>query len=198
MPCLIGLLILLAILDRAGVPNFVIAKNRQLPGYAPHPSLPGALFAALTFHVNVIEARTSYLPAAWDVLWSLSVEEVFYIFFPLVAVIFKKQSIFVALLLCLCIVGPFARMVLTHNPIWAEYGYFSCMDGIAIGCLAALLASQVRVGKHARVALLTIGSLLCLLIQFFRVMTAHLGLYKMGLDETVLEIGVALLLIVFQ
>ena len=40
------------------------------------------LFAALTFHVNLLEARRGYLPGPWDILWSLSVEEMFYLFFP--------------------------------------------------------------------------------------------------------------------
>src|SRR5947209_3713299 len=73
IPCLVGLLVLLSILDRAGTPFFTI--NTQ------HTSLGRALLAAFTFHINWLEARTGYLPAAWDVLWSLSVEEVFYIFF---------------------------------------------------------------------------------------------------------------------
>src|SRR5205807_7481880 len=44
VPCLAGLLIVLAILDRAGVPRFVI--NTQ------HTSLARALLAASTFHIN--------------------------------------------------------------------------------------------------------------------------------------------------
>ena len=39
-----------------------------------------AWIAALTFHVNVLEARRGYLPGNWDVLWSLSIEEMFYLF----------------------------------------------------------------------------------------------------------------------
>ena len=42
--------------------------------------LPRALLSALTFHLNWLEAKTGYLPANWDVMWSLSVEEMFYIF----------------------------------------------------------------------------------------------------------------------
>jgi peptidoglycan/LPS O-acetylase OafA/YrhL len=56
VPCLIGLLILLSLLDRFGVPRFTI--NTQ------HTSLGRALLAALTFHVNWLEAHTGYLPAA--------------------------------------------------------------------------------------------------------------------------------------
>src|SRR5262249_14902274 len=60
VPCLVALLALLTVLDRAGVPRFTI--NTQ------HTSLARALFAGLTFHVNWLEARTGYLPGAWDVL----------------------------------------------------------------------------------------------------------------------------------
>ncbi len=74
VPCLLALLVILSLFDRLGVPHFVIDTHRS--------SLPRALLAALTFHVNWLEARTGYLPASWDVLWSLSIEEVFYIFFP--------------------------------------------------------------------------------------------------------------------
>ena len=48
--------------------------------------LPRALISALTFHLNWLEAQAGYLPANWDVLWSLSIEEMFYLFFPLVCV----------------------------------------------------------------------------------------------------------------
>jgi peptidoglycan/LPS O-acetylase OafA/YrhL len=43
--------------------------------------LPQALFSALTFHLNWLEAKIGYLPANWDVMWSLSVGEMFYLFF---------------------------------------------------------------------------------------------------------------------
>ena len=72
-PLLFLLLIVLSILDIAQFNDFVVSSKTG--------GLPRALFAALTFHVNVLEARRGYLPANWDILWSLSVEEVFYFFF---------------------------------------------------------------------------------------------------------------------
>jgi peptidoglycan/LPS O-acetylase OafA/YrhL len=202
VPCLLGLLALLVILDRAGVPRFVVS--------AQHTSLWRALLAALTFHVNWLEARTGYLPAAWDVLWSLSVEEVFYVFFPLLCKWLRKEILLIALLCGFVILGPFARTVLTHNDLWQDYGYGACMDGIAIGCLAAIVAgkisaNRIRAGKISiarwtRVALRSlkvIGILLLLLIDVFRKTAGQLKFYKVGLDVTVLEIGAALLVLAY-
>jgi len=189
VPCLVGLLVLLSLLDRMGVPRFTI--NTQ------HTSLGRALLAALTFHVNWLEARTGYLPAAWDVLWSLSVEEVFYVFFPLLCTLLRKPALLIGLFSCFVIAGPFAR-VQTHNELWADYGYLSCMDGIALGCLAAMLAAKVRFSHKSNLALRISGTLLCLLITVFRGTAARLALYKVGLDVTALQVGAALLVIALQ
>jgi peptidoglycan/LPS O-acetylase OafA/YrhL len=189
VPCLVGLLVLLAILDRAGVRYFTI--NPQ------HTSLGRALTAALTFHINWLEARTGYLPAAWDVLWSLSVEEVFYIFFPLLCVLLRKQALIIMLLFCFVVIGPYAR-IHSSNELWADYGYLSCMDGIAFGCLAAIIAAKTRLSHKANLVLACCGVLLCVFVDFFRGPAARLGLYKIGLDVTLLQIGAALLLIALQ
>lgn len=189
IPCLVGLLLVLSILDRAGIPQFTV--NTQ------HTSLWRALLAALTFHINWLEARTGYLPANWDVLWSLSVEEVFYIFFPLLCTLVRKQALLIALLCCLIVIGPYAR-VHTQNELWSDYGYLSCMDGIAFGCLAAMLAERVKFGKRACTALGLGGAMLCIFIDILRGPASRLGLYKIGLDVTTLEIGTALLLIALQ
>ena len=195
VPCLAGLLVILSVLDRFGVPRFTI--NTQ------HTSLPRALLAALTFHVNWLEARTGYLPAAWDVLWSLSVEEVFYVFFPLLCTMLRKPALLIGLFSCFVIAGPFAR-VQTHNELWADYGYLSCMDGIALGCLAALLAAKVRFNPKVRFnqrsnpTLRISGTVLVLLITVFRGTAARLALYKVGLDVTALQVGAALLVIALQ
>ncbi|HEV8493992.1 MAG TPA: acyltransferase family protein, partial [Candidatus Angelobacter sp.] len=162
-----------------------------------HTSLGRALLAALTFHVNWLEARTGYLPAAWDVLWSLSVEEVFYVFFPLLCTLLRKPALLIALFSCFVIAGPFAR-VQTHNELWADYGYLSCMDGIALGCLAAIFATKARLNHKLNLALRISGTLLVLLIAVFRGTAARFALYKVGLDVTALQVGAALLLIALQ
>lgn len=189
MPCLTGLLLVLILLDRLGVPRFVI--NTQ------HTSLLRASIATLGFHVNWLEAKTGYLPASWDVLWSLSVEEVFYILFPILCTFLRKQALLISTLICFVLVGPFAR-VHAQNELWADYGYLSCMDGVAFGCLAAMIAAKNRFSGKANLVFRTSGVLFCLLITVFRGIAARLAFYKAGLDVTILEIGSALLLIALQ
>lgn len=188
-PCLLGLLVVMSILDLAHVPKFTI--NTQ------HTSLPRALFAALTFHVNWLEARTGYLPGSWDVLWSLSVEEMFYLCFPLLCAWIKRQWLLITMLCAFVVIGPFAR-TLTKNPIWTDYNYLSCMDGIAFGCLAALLSNSVKFGSKGLFALLAGGASLCILIDVFRGTTDRLQLTRVNLNVTVIELGTALMLIALQ
>jgi peptidoglycan/LPS O-acetylase OafA/YrhL len=189
MPCLLGLLAILSLLHISGVPRFVIGPDRS--------SLARALVAALTFHVNWLEARVGYLPASWDVLWSLSIEEVFYLFFPLLCTLLRKQALIVAFLCCFLVLGPWAR-VHTQNQYWADNGYLSCMDGIALGCLAAIAVTKLRITRRPTFALGALGALLCIFIDVFRATAFRAGLYKIGLDITTLELGTALLLVCLQ
>ncbi|HEY6352305.1 MAG TPA: acyltransferase [Candidatus Angelobacter sp.] len=189
IPCLLAVLLVFSTLHLTGAPRFVI--NR------PHQSLPRALFAALTFHINWLEAKTGYLPGGWDPLWSLSVEEVFYIFFPLLCLILRKGWFLVLLLAGFVVVGPVARTLIQSDP-WVDYSYFSCMDGIALGCLAAMLSVKIKFSVKANRALLASGAFLLIFIEVFRHAQASLGLYKVGLDVTVLQVGTALLIIALQ
>jgi peptidoglycan/LPS O-acetylase OafA/YrhL len=114
--------------------------------------LPRALFSALTFHLNWLEAKTGYLPANWDVMWSLSVEEMFYLFFPLVCVAFVGERsplrrfgwppLFLVAA-ALLVLGPWARAVWITNDIGQEKSYLGGMNAIAMGCLAALLCDRL-------------------------------------------------------
>jgi peptidoglycan/LPS O-acetylase OafA/YrhL len=101
-----------------------------------------AVVSAFTFHLNWLEARFGFLPANWNVMWSLSVEEMFYLFFPILCAFllrFRRGMIpFIAVLLALVAMGPFARTVWSTNPIWQEESYLGGMDAIALGCLTAL------------------------------------------------------------
>lgn len=185
MPCLIALIILLSILDFAGAPGFIIHTT----------TLSSAVFAALTFHINWLEAKTGYLPGSWDVLWTLSVEEVFYIIFPLLCLLIRNQRLFVSMLLLLIIIGPFSRTLIS-NEIWQDHSYFSCMDGIAFGILAALLVKNISYPVSKFFLLSGFG--LFVLIFFFRHFVYLIGITEIGLNFTLLELSIALLLIAFN
>jgi peptidoglycan/LPS O-acetylase OafA/YrhL len=184
VPLLVALLVVLSVLHLAHISGFVIKS---------HTSLPRAFLAATTFHVNWLEAQRGYLPGNWDVLWSLSVEEVFYLFFPLICFLTRARASLIALLLAFVAVGPFARTVLTHNELWADCGYLSCMDAIALGCLAAMFTARVRLRPRTLVVLQLAGAALVLLIMTARPVVRVLHIYQLGLDVTCLALGTCLL-----
>ena len=141
-PLLVLVVAVLSALALAHVKGF-----RFSPGRAP---LWRAILSAFTFHLNWLEARFGYLPANWDVMWSLSVEEMFYLFFPISCLLlrFRRGTIlFVAVLFALVAMGPFARAVWSTNPIWLEKSYLGGMDGIALGCLTALLTQRLTASQ---------------------------------------------------
>jgi peptidoglycan/LPS O-acetylase OafA/YrhL len=206
-PLLLLLLAVLSILDLIHADGFVIDPKRE--------SLPGALFAALTFHLNWYEAVHGYLPANWDILWSLSVEEMFYLFFPIVCLLLLRWKrglyAFIALLLAFVAMGPFARALWTHNPIWQDDTYLGGMDAIALGCLTALAAanlgappstvSSFRVGFLTARKLLVIQTFGAILIfwillwptwLWIRPIMRFLG--RHGLDGTILPLGTCLVI----
>jgi peptidoglycan/LPS O-acetylase OafA/YrhL len=97
--------------------------------------------------------------------------------------------------LCLFVVaGPFAR-VFTHNELWADYGYLSCMDGIALGCLAALAVPWLVDRPRVLLAMRIGGIVLMVLVLAAKPVVRWLHFYQSGLDFTALAMGTALLLI---
>jgi len=188
-PLLLLILGVLSALHFANVEHFVISTKTG--------GLSRALFAALTFHVNVLEARRGYLPGSWDILWSLSVEEMFYLFFPLVARSFGRGKLLIALLLGFVALGPFARTVFTHgSEIWKEYSYLGGMDAIALGCLTALLVSRFRLSRIALWTVCTIGVVLLLFSLCFSLQAEAWGLDRTGLDMTILAVGTCMVIAV--
>ncbi len=185
-PCLLALLAILSVLHLAGATGFVINPKRA--------TLPRALLGALTFHINWLETKVSYLPANWDVLWSLSVEEAFYLGYPLICRFIRNRWVMLAMAVAPMAVGPFARTAWAPNDIGSDYLYFANLDGIALGCVTAVLAWSKPAGERTVTAMRWAGWGLMALVAVGRPAVAALGLYKPGLDVTVLELGAALLL----
>lgn len=154
-----------------------------------------ALLAAFTFHVNVLEARRGYLPGSWDILWSLSVEEMFYLFFPPICRLFGRGKLLIALLLVFVVLGPFARTTLAHNnEIWREYSYIGGMDAIALGCLTALLVSRKRFSRPVLSVLGVAGAAILIFSLGFSLEASAWGLARNGLDMTILALGTCMVI----
>jgi len=186
------LLLLLAILSA-----FHFAELKDFVVSAKTGGLGRALLAALTFHLNLLEARRGYLPGNWDVLWSLSVEEIFYLFFPLLARLLGRGKFFAGILMVFVVLGPLGRTVLAHgNPVWEEYSYLGGMDAIALGCLTALVVSRISFSPSALRALGSIGIALLCLVLGFSSQPFMFGLGSKGIDETILAVGTCMVIIV--
>ena len=112
--------------------------------HRPGQSLSGAVLAALGLHLNVYEGRTGYLPGSWDVLWSLSIEETFYLGFPLLCLAVRRSALLWPLLLVLALSLPWTRAAAAGNEIWQEKAYLPGMAAIAMGVLGALLCERWR------------------------------------------------------
>jgi peptidoglycan/LPS O-acetylase OafA/YrhL len=159
VPCLLLLVCVLSLFDLLGFQDYVIKHANQ--------SLWGAVLAALGLHLNWYEGRTGYLPGNWDVLWSLSIEEVFYIGFPLVCLMIRRTWELVPLLIMLAVSLPVTRAALHGNEIWQEKAYLPGMAAIATGILGALIVAHAAVPRRAFTALLCGAGVAGLMVVLF-------------------------------
>lgn len=182
-PLLLLVLAVLSALHWMGAAGYVVPEAKG--------GLGRALVAALTFHLNWLAAQVGYLPASWDVLWSLSVEEVFYLGFPLLF-LWRLKWMLVAFVLA----GPFARSIWTTNEIWREKSYLGGMDAIAVGCLAAMLTSWLLDRKASAgwwVEAVGWGAILLIAISPGWAAVQWLG--RTGLDGSVLALGTCVVMV---
>ncbi len=142
-PCLLLLLAVVNALAGLGVTMF-----GNQPEAGPPVSFWLVDLASLTFWMNVLMAT----PAGWTnyalgVLWSLSVEEVFYLSFPLACLVLRRPALLAAFWAVFVLVGPVWRACHQDDEAQFLYAYLASFDGIAIGCCAALLAHRVTFGR---------------------------------------------------
>ena len=186
-PLLLLLLAVLSTLHLLHVNDFVISAQRA--------GLGQALLAALTFRINVLEATRGYLPGNWDILWSLSVEEMFYLFFPLLCRFFGRGKFLLAILAIFVLLGPPGRTTFTAgNAVWQEYSYLGRMDAIALGCLTAILLAHRKIRRRTIAASVAAGAVLLVASLGFSIQLRQLGIGD-GLEMTLLAIGACLIMI---
>lgn len=185
-PCLLGLLAILSSLHFLGVKDYIISSKF---------TYFEALFSALTFHLNWLEGMKGYLPGNWDVLWSLSVEEVFYFFFPILCLLTRNKYFLSLVLLSLIVYGPFYRSGLEGQDIWQTKAYLSCMDSIAIGCLMAIWTHKKEISSWLLKSFNVLGVVLIILVLFFKYDLSLTALKDMYVYPTIISVGTGLVLI---
>jgi peptidoglycan/LPS O-acetylase OafA/YrhL len=173
----------------------------QLLGFLSAP--PRAWVGAMTYTSSIIPGY------AWDLghTWSLSIEEIFYLFWPFLFLAVRKQRPFLAFIVCFVIgtLVPFSFCCLAWCRV--DFGGFDLsnltrLNCIFVGCCLALLATsptyQHALLKFARpFRWLLFGSLsLLLLVRAASILLGHykiIGLYNFFLSPPVESVLLAIL-----
>lgn len=146
LPCLLLLLLMVNSLGMLGLKPFT---NQAPNGIEVSTAMTN--LAALTLWMNQLIIQYGWVNYALGVLWSLSVEEVFYLAFPLVCLGLKTSRQFALFLGFFVLVAPVYRWLHFGEDSEAYlYGYLASFDGIAIGCATALLANQINLAFFQR------------------------------------------------
>ena len=185
-PCL---LLLLGVADGLALSGMSVFQDHAAPG-SPVP-LWVVNLAALTLWMNELIGRYGWVNYPLGVLWSLSVEEVFYLAFPLLCALLRRRSRLIAFWAVIILTGPLYRGAHQDDESGFLYAYLACFDGIAIGCCTALLAGRQPLSLLARwPAQILAATLMAWLYLSYPIgETNRLGVTAMALGTAVLLIG---------
>jgi len=186
LPCLLLLLAVVNLLAAGGVAIF---QNRPQGGEPISFWLVN--FASLTFWMNVLIGSNGWFNYPLGVLWSLSVEEVFYLAFPLLCLLLRREARLLAFWVLVIVVGPLYRLAHQGNEGGYLYTYAASFDGIAIGCCTALLARKVALrGRALQVLQGAIGAAMAVFCLWRPIgQTNILGVTGMAVGTAILLLG---------
>jgi peptidoglycan/LPS O-acetylase OafA/YrhL len=138
IPCV--LLLLLIVNTLAALKIGIFENHSEFGGPVPFWLVD---VASLTFWMNVLMSHAGWLNYVLCVQWSLSIEEVFYLSFPLLCLMLRRDSRLLAVWGVFIVLGPIWRATHQSSEYTELNAYLSCFDGIAFGCCAAVLSKRV-------------------------------------------------------
>lgn len=184
-PCLILLVLSVNLLALSGVGIF---QN--------HSEFGGPVswwfvdLASLTFWMNVLMGHHGWVNYVLSVQWSLSIEEVFYLTFPIICLLCRRERFLLSAWAIVIVIGPVWRAAHQGSEYLELNSYLSCFDGIAFGCCAAVLARRVQLTP--RMAGLICGVVSVLMAWFYLTQwIGHSAIYGVSL----MAFGTAVLLV---
>jgi peptidoglycan/LPS O-acetylase OafA/YrhL len=168
--------------------------------FAPLEISGSSWFALIAYLVNFME-----VPKVADHVWSLSVEEQFYLLWPFFFWFFlvkqSRPSRALATLFIPIILGPICRHLGAGNPhsvLFGEHSFFTHFDSLAYGCLLAFSfgfrAKQIESLMENRKGSVFIGGLLLILIPHFLIVIGELQVLTIPLASSLSAFGIALMI----
>ncbi len=157
---LLGLAIIWTASD-AGTPIF------QYTFRNPNAVFGGEFLASLfsfTYNWEMILHRNEFMfrGVHWDVMWSLAVEEQFYLAFPLLFLWARGRKRLYAALWVVVAIGIVTRVITDafHAGLLVKlFNSFACFDTLALGVLCALLGERLPHGRAVSIAAIGAGTL---------------------------------------
>lgn len=144
IPCLVLLVVMVTALGVMGLKPFLNQSPNDI-----EVSFGLTVFSAFSFWMNILIIEYGWVNYALGVLWSLSVEEVFYVAFPILCLLLGRGKGLILFLLAIIAYAPYFRSLHFGEERGAYlYHYFSSFDGIAIGCLTALTLHSKTIKIH--------------------------------------------------
>ena len=186
LPCLLLLLLVVNGLALTGVKIF---QNHATDGQ--HVSMAIVNLASLTFWMNVLIGIYGWVNYPLGVLWSLSVEEVFYLSLPFLCLTQLRELRLLAIWTGFILIGPAYRHYHRNDENEFLYAYLACFDAIAIGCCTAVLARRISpLGPgFANVRIATVLAMACLYLYWPISDSMVFGVTAMGIGAAILLIA---------
>ena len=162
-PCLVLLVVIVTCLGTLGLKPFM---NQAPNGVDVSYGL--TVLSAFGFWMNLLIIEYGWVNYALGVLWSLSVEEVFYLAFPLLYWGLGRGKGLILFLLAVICYAPYFRWLHFGEESGAYlYHYFSSFDGIAIGCLTAIYAQHFKGEIYNQKMIITMTVFLMLILYLY-------------------------------